>query len=386
MESSIVVDEVKPRSHARRIPELDGFRAIAILGVMLGHLLVFTPLLRHQPNGLPRMLATVINHGWLGVDLFFLLSGFLITSILVGTKHLGARRYFGGFYLRRALRIWPLYFLMVAIMLVAYARYTGVTYFIYSVFFVANLAAPLHVPVPNGGGPLWSLAVEEQFYLIWPVLVLFLERRVLVAILIAIAVVEPIVRLFPVGTLETTWERCDGLALGALLALWFTSALHNPRNDKRLALAFVGVAVVVTAADAVLAHVLPGHEAGVSLRIPQVLCICAAVMTLALSRSGAPAFAALRLPFLIVTADFSYCLYLIHVPLTDAYDTYASRVAPAIAHLGALQANVLRCAVVFVVAYALAAFSRRYVELPFLNLGRRDRMPRRARPEPASAS
>jgi len=378
MESATVVGQVAPGSSSSRIPELDGLRAFAILAVMLGHLLATTPSLQHLPSGLPPKLETIVNHGWLGVDLFFLLSGFLITSILVGTKQFGARRYFGGFYLRRALRIWPLYFLMVAIMLVAYVKLTGTTYFLYSLFFIANYAVMAHVAIPNGGGPLWSLAVEEQFYLIWPVLVLLLSRRVLVAILIAVAVAEPIVRLLPVGTLEVTWERCDGLAFGALLALWFTSELHGRRNDRRLALAFVGIAAALTVVEVVLERVVPGHIVGNSLRIPQVLCVCAAVMVLALSRSGAPAFAALRLPFLLITADFSYCLYLIHVPLIDAYDTYAARVVPHVAQLAALQGNLLRAAVVIVVAYALAAFSRRYVELPFLNLGRRRRAVRAA--------
>ena len=380
----MVVHDVAPRSHAARIAELDGFRALAILAVMLSHLLVDTPRFAGVPSGLPPRLATIVNHGWLGVDLFFLLSGFLITSILLGTRTLGARRYFGGFYLRRALRIWPLYFLMVAIMLAAYARFTGTTYFVYSLFFVANLAAPLHVPVPNGGGPLWSLAVEEQFYLLWPVLVLLLPRRALAAVLIVITVAEPIVRLFPGGSIELTWERCDGLALGSLLALWFTSPLHAPRNDRRLAVTFVAIAALLALSDAVLSRAGFGRIAGLSLRIPEVLCLCAAAMTLALSRSGSPRFAVLRLPFLIATADFSYCLYLIHVPLIDAYETYAARLVPALAHLGGLETNLARCATVMVASYALAAFSRRYVELPFLNLGRRERVVRGIRAASAS--
>ncbi|HVO63990.1 MAG TPA: acyltransferase, partial [Terriglobales bacterium] len=92
-----------------RIPELDGFRAIAIWMVMLMHAVNAFP----YPKSINRMFYFVIGHGWLGVDLFFVLSGFLITGILLDAK--GKPGYFKTFYARRFFRIMPLYFTVVAV-------------------------------------------------------------------------------------------------------------------------------------------------------------------------------------------------------------------------------------------------------------------------------
>jgi peptidoglycan/LPS O-acetylase OafA/YrhL len=371
MESIVAAAGGAPRPGERHVPELDGVRALAILSVMAAHLLVVTPALTHAASGLPRALARVVDHGWLGVDLFFVLSGFLITSILLAAKGGGAPAYFGRFYERRALRILPLLALLLPVLAIAYVPLTGPAYFVLCALFAANLAPLLHVAVPNGGGPLWSLAVEEQFYLIWPVLVLLLDRRKLVLVLLAVVAIEPVLRALGLGELEFTWLRCDGLAWGALLALWFSSPRRTRAGDDRLALALLGSAAALVLASIPFGGLHAGYVSS-ALRIPEALCVFAALVVVGISHSGAPALALLRVPFAVVTADFSYCLYLIHVPLIDAYQTVVGRYLPALpAALGPLGNNLVRATVVLVVAYALAALSRRYVELPFLTLGRR---------------
>src|SRR5215471_9399520 len=169
IQSQIATSPPRPRLDSySRIPELDGFRAIAIWMVMIMHAVDVGP----APKSMNRLLDLVIGHGWLGVDLFFVLSGFLITGILLDAK--GKADYFKTFYARRFFRIMPLYFTMVAIWSIFYHGYGK--YFLLSSVFLANFAQLFHIKKPLAADILWSLAIEEQFYLIWPWLVLKLSR------------------------------------------------------------------------------------------------------------------------------------------------------------------------------------------------------------------
>src|SRR5216684_7382419 len=129
-----------------RIPELDGIRAIAIWMVLLLHVVSGYPNPPGALSFLPRAIRLIIGRGWLGVDLFFMLSGFLITGILLDTK--ARPQYFKIFYIRRFLRIMPLYF---AVVLASSLFYPGHSqYFLLSSVFGANLAHLLHAHVPHG--------------------------------------------------------------------------------------------------------------------------------------------------------------------------------------------------------------------------------------------
>jgi peptidoglycan/LPS O-acetylase OafA/YrhL len=379
MESRLVTSEIVPQAHSGRVLELDGVRALAVLGVIACHVFVVAPNHNHMPTGLPAPLDVLFAHGWLGVDLFFVLSGLLITSILLGSKEKGAGAYLGRFYERRALRILPLYLLILAILAVAYVPISGAAFLYYSLAFGANFAPLGHVSVPNGAGPFWSLAVEEQFYLFWPVLVLLLDRRKLFIILFAILAIEPFLRFWYLDGFYT-WLRCDGLAAGALLALWFSSKQRSRRADDIVTVALLGLAATV----AIVSIPYGGSHAGplsAAERISEAIWVFAAVIVFAVSRAGSSVTRLLRTRFAIVTAEFSYCLYLIHVPLVDAYDTLVQRFVPQFpVAAGALGANLVRGVIVIALAYAVAAVSRRYVELPFLRMGRSG-----ARPAPVHA-
>jgi peptidoglycan/LPS O-acetylase OafA/YrhL len=375
-EQQIVTDQVAPASKSSRIRELDFCRALAILGVLANHLLVATPaLVTHTPSGLPHWLDVTLNLGWLGVDLFFILSGFLITTILLGSRGSGTARYFGRFYERRALRILPVYLIVVALLAIAYIPTTGPGYFALCIAFAANLSALFpSIMIPNGGGPLWSLAVEEQFYLVWPWLILAFDRSKLWLVLLAVLIVVPILRTGHTDArIELTWFRCDGLALGALLALWFTSKFHNPRNDDRLALGLLAIAVLLILATFPFGG-LHGGTLSRATRISEAICFFGALVVFAISHTGRPESAFMRVPFFLLTADFSYCLYLIHTPLIDVYQAVVGRFFPALPDaLGPLGTNLLRTAIILVASYALAALSNRFIEQPFLRMGRHER-------------
>jgi len=226
-----------------RLPTLDGLRGLAVLLVMQLHFwgVAFGFAGRSPTLAIDRWAARVFGVGWSGVDLFFVLSGFLITGILYDAKRSNA--YFRNFYARRFLRIFPLYYGFLAFSLlilpnfgrlagpagVDQLRNTQVWYWTYTVNFGSSLNQ-VHPDLPLGYGQFWSLAIEEQFYLLWPLVVLLLSRRALINVCAALVVGALAVRVFllePAGASFANFNaanvllpaRVDTLAFGALLAL-----------------------------------------------------------------------------------------------------------------------------------------------------------------------
>ncbi len=316
----------------------------------------------------PHAVRFLVHHGFLGVDLFFVLSGFLITGILLRTKHLGTRGYFKRFYTRRALRILPLYFLVIAIIAVWYGK-ASLPWLGLAALMSANLSNQLGVMVPKPSGPFWSLAVEEQFYLVWPWLVLWLPVRALGIVTLAILALEPLVRMiFQGADFFLTWFHCDGLAMGALLAIFFYEWNGEKRPVQILVAGLLAVSALVTVAIAPFGGLGAGPVA-LGLRITQFLPIAGALVAAAVGFSGAPALAILRSPPAVGTALLSYCMYVVHKPLMVVYETYSSSV-PLLARLSVAQTTVAEAFFVIPAAYAIAAFSWRYFESPILRRGR----------------
>ena len=190
-----------------RIPQLDGLRAVAILAVFLNHTL-HTPLT------------------WVGVDIFFVLSGFLITGILMQRK-VSRGGYFSYFYSRRAFRILPPYILTVFVYGLFFSWYSFRPWWLFA-FFGMNLQrlfVSTHLFFPL---PLWSLAVEEQFYFVWPIVILLVSEKVLFRLAVAALIFTPILRFFCTPLFHTEFAiymltpfRADLLCAGAVLAiLW----------------------------------------------------------------------------------------------------------------------------------------------------------------------
>jgi peptidoglycan/LPS O-acetylase OafA/YrhL len=233
---ALALGELPPAiAHAPRRfyqPELDGLRFYAFLGVFVYHTLPQQPAFYrslHLP--LPSLWAAVPRSGASGVDLFFALSAFLITALL-----LRERQQTGGislrlFYVRRSLRIWPLYFLVLAVGVVLAHTVPGQSlpwyYVVGYLLFVGNwinvaFGHPLSVC-----GPLWTVSIEEQFYLVWPLLMKILQRR---GMIIAAVVAFLLATLSQIGVVLAglspgyiyygSASRSGSLALGVLLALF----------------------------------------------------------------------------------------------------------------------------------------------------------------------
>ncbi|HEY4076670.1 MAG TPA: acyltransferase [Rhizomicrobium sp.] len=235
------IDDAAPRLEVTRgaaahtqhhVPALDGVRGIAIILVLLYHFVTSLEVL-----GLSSPYLILFHFGWCGVDVFFTLSGFLITGILLDTKN--APHYFKSFYVRRILRIFPLYYLTIfAVLLLRTALPQAGVWGIYDTpwapgslwwptLLLQNVANIRHGVDPTGVlTHYWSLAVEEHFYLVWPLLVWLLPRRWILAVALTAAFSSLAIRalLFHHVTdiftiFDLTPLRMDGLAIGAIAAV-----------------------------------------------------------------------------------------------------------------------------------------------------------------------
>ena len=235
--ASSVEGQPPARQH---LPVLDGLRGVAILLVLLTHAVALP--LEPATTGLDTWAHAIARVGWTGVDLFFVLSGFLITGILLDTRD--EPRRWSRFYARRALRIFPLYYgVLIAIFVVfprvvawsdpAYEtlRHNQAWYWAYAVNF-------LEVVTHGKGTPLntvhfWSLSIEEQFYVFWPFIVWACRPKTLFKIGAVVLVAGLAARIWmiaaqPFGYENAAWVitpvRLDGLIMGAVLAVLARSA------------------------------------------------------------------------------------------------------------------------------------------------------------------
>ncbi len=213
-----------------RIRQLDAVRGLAVI-------LVFV----HNTDIYPSLhLGLIARNGWMGVDLFFVLSGFLITGILVDTKK--SEGYFKNFYTRRCLRIWPLYysailFMFVVVPLLRPSEVPTVfgprssPWWAYPLF-LQNFLIPVPTNATGLLGVTWSLAVEEQFYLVWPLVVRVCSEAQVRKIALGVIAISPALRFYlslhGVNIYSNTFCRLDGLTAGALLALIVRSSKFVP--------------------------------------------------------------------------------------------------------------------------------------------------------------
>lgn len=227
MTSKPAVEIAGPSRH--HLPALDGVRGLAILLVLVSHLMLFN---NRTGSRWGDSLAAVRGLGWTGVDLFFVLSGFLITGILYDTLH--DPHYFRSFYMRRFLRIFPLYygFLFFLLILGHWLRFqwNGRQFVLLTYMQNTGLWFPVTDFHPGAWADLdhfWSLAVEEQFYLFWPLLVFLVrDRRRLIVLALALSGFAVVLRIAmylygasPLTIFMMTPCRMDTLLLGGAAAL-----------------------------------------------------------------------------------------------------------------------------------------------------------------------
>jgi peptidoglycan/LPS O-acetylase OafA/YrhL len=354
------------RSHnGFRIPELDGIRGIAILSVLIYHLFSYS-MDKGSWTGAAHLLARLTGHGARGVDLFFVLSGFLITGILLDTR--GDPHFFRNFYARRALRILPLYYSVLLVMFLAYPQSTK--FVALSFFHLSNIAPILGIVMVNGA--LWSLAVEEHFYLCWPQAVRWLSLRGTAVTAGLICVAEPVIRGLSFHHVSSvfpySWFRLDGLALGALIACAFRSKFYSIRNARIAAIGLAALAIVSEIAGT--PFFIRDHNKlfGAIFEFPAANLLCAALVIWAAAMTGTKQVGILRAKPLWILGDLSYCLYLVHMIVMDAYD--ATIHALHLQAASSLTGVVIRAAIVIGASVVVAMMTRKLIEQPALSLKR----------------
>lgn len=354
----------------QHLAALDGLRGIAIVLVLLHGFDVIQP----SAGFVGHALDILLDLGWIGVQLFFVLSGFLITGILLDTRQ--ASGYYRGFFARRVLRIFPLYYGVLFIAFVVLPRLVPVTGSEHQVWlwtYLANFVAPFGYGVP-AFPHFWSLCVEEQFYLLWPLLVRHGGRRgviVLSSLLVFVAIgSRAYVRLRlgePIGheaAYMFTPCRMDALAIGAIAAAllrgeragrWVAAGRPTTFAGSGLALLLVGVA--------------SGHlqRTGATMQTFGYTLVAlgfALLLIGALPRNGLPA-RLLALAPLRRCGIYSYGMYVFYAPL------HLFVGLPLLARLGtgptlaqALAYEVLAIATTFgLAAISWHAYERRFLAL-----------------------
>jgi peptidoglycan/LPS O-acetylase OafA/YrhL len=303
----------------RHIPVLDGLRGIAILLVLFLHFAPYAPGLGRPTSLMDRLYVRVAETGWLGVDLFFVLSGFLITGILYDTK--GSKHYFRQFYARRFLRIFPLYYAVLALFLIVLPwlhifdsvtkELRGEAAWYWTYLYNFKVAAT-GFRTSGALSHFWSLAVEEQFYLIWPIVVLWLGRKHLLVICAAAVVAALACRLALSFTgyvvLPDVWTpaRMDALAVGAFIAVM-------ARQPDGLAVMRRWATPVAVAAALPLAVMLRYNVAVTTVAHTLGALLFGAILVVSLiAPASGPLVRTTASPFLTFFGRYSYALYIFH--------------------------------------------------------------------------
>jgi peptidoglycan/LPS O-acetylase OafA/YrhL len=348
----------------RYIPQFDGLRGLAILLVLIGH----SGFLEAVPH------AGMLEYTRFGVDLFFVLSGFLITGILLDSKE--SPHYFRNFYARRVLRIWPLYYLVlflafvVAPLLRPAMRPTASSDWAAFVFYVQNIVFAHRDTYPFALGATWSLAVEEQFYLTWPLLVFLLRKRTLAIVSASLPLVSLFVRLAfhfhgaPLGFVHFfTLSRLDAIALGSLAAMWLRAPSCTLAGWRTRAYHFLGIGVAGTLLARVLMH---RNSSVVGYTFLAIAFTGLLGISLASDARSTQLGRALSARWLRYIGKISYGIYLLHYPIFILWarliDSFGFRQPHQVA------GNLLAFAGQILLATAAASISWRFFEEPILRL------------------
>jgi peptidoglycan/LPS O-acetylase OafA/YrhL len=345
-----------PVSNARpahgRLSQLDGLRAVAILMVIAQH-------------------GDLLALGWAGVHLFFVLSGFLITGILRGTRH--EESFWMPFYTKRATRIFPPlipFFVFCALTVSIKWKTTGLAY----IFFGANIVQSLPHAQINELTVLWSLAVEEHFYLLWPFAIRFMNRRSLLVLLMSVLVLEPVARAWATHLVASwlpiyflTCFQLDGLAAGSLLALVAESKACRAWLIRYAGALAIGAGLTFAVCTRYSAfqreqNSVFFNSVGYSLVVLVFSCSLAYVFL----RPESVLSRILSLRPVVFLGMVSYGLYLYGGPVIHTVERFAPKHA---LHQGRI--NMLALGIGLAVAIFVSWISFRYYETPIVRWGRR---------------
>ena len=356
---------------SHRVPELDGLRGIAILLVLVYHFGA-----DFSGTGvLPSSVVTVIKQGWIGVDLFFVLSGFLIGGILIDSRR--SPQFFKSFYVRRFFRIVPLYWLLFALSLVGVPGVpkvrSEVPWYAFLTFTQNFWTAQGRPAMVAFMGVTWSLAVEEQFYLAIPVLIRAVREKYLPWLVLGLVVMAPVLRLvlyyYLTGDMrraapyELTPCRADALGLGVLAAI----VLRKPQVWQALA----ERGWLLNAALLVLAMGMPYflranmHQSSLvntSLAYTWIALFFVCLLLIAVTQKQAIISRPLRARALMATGGLAYCLYLFHT----VFDISAhALLSPHLPPTATAEGIIIVLSVVL--TFVFAKLSWKYFEKPLID-------------------
>jgi len=362
-----------------RIPELDGLRGFAIFLVILYHYIAIVP--HGRSHSLSSMAGTALGLGASGVDLFFILSGFLIGGILLEYKQ--SEHYYQTFYLRRFHRIVPLYYawiILFAIISVWDQRFTlQRPYWIYFAF-LQNYFYLQSFMQSTWFNATWSLAVEEQFYLLTPPIIRNCRPRRLIQVLLSVAAVSFMLRLFLLMRLGdaghnywglraayfATPSRADDLALGMLTAI----AWRTPRAMQWIMehLSFVKKTLIFCVVSLLLTlkwMLMPDSFFQLSAGLSLFGAIFALLLLISLTDREGMIARIFRLRVLRELGRVSYCVYIIHMAVNWAVHKYLRDDLPRFDSLRSIAVTLLALGVTLMIA----ELSWHYFEHPLIQRG-----------------
>lgn len=335
----------------KHIQQLDGLRALSVFGVILYHL------------GIPGF-----GMGWLGVSFFFVLSGFLITRILIESKE--NNNFFSNFYIRRSLRIFPLYYLYIFVVFV-YCSYFGVqggNNWLYYVFYLQNYTMAWNgfAYVPGQElGHTWSLAVEEQFYLLWPLVVFLCNRKLIFISSIILSCIAISARFYlaeytSIVSFAPLFSTMDTLLIGAIIAVISV----NQRAMKIFSCTLLAVGLFWFISVVEFGALIYGWHKGIeaanqSLYLSSSILFAGVIGVIA---SGVVKAKFLTIAPLIYFGKISYGLYLWHPFAIQIVDSLQYR-----GHFLWITGSMVWVSKL-ALTIAISALSFKFFELPFLKL------------------
>ncbi len=378
MTEAIVIpgDTTKAYSHSsdsslRYMPGLDVMRGIAICAVLTYHGIgSFPTFFEAFHASWANLLLEIFVRGGKGVQLFFVLSGFLISGLLLDRRN--NSNYYSDFYLRRVLRIAPAYLVMLAVLY--FTKSISTRFLTLSLLYVANMPGLLHVHPEYG--PLWSLSVEEQFYLVWPWIVRHTSRRQLARFCVGLIVLTPVLRFallhgpsFLSDIYFKTWAVGDFFAAGTLLALAVRSQKVRNQDTRSLERLILPLFLGFAALESIQIFYHPPtasfmHNVRASIMLESWLCLSTVLVLIGWLK---PSLASINLvrPLLFL-AKISYGLYLCHQFLFNLVERYW--VIPNDGRISSLGIFFLRFLCETLLAIAVATLSRYTLEEFFLRL------------------
>jgi peptidoglycan/LPS O-acetylase OafA/YrhL len=354
-------------------PELDVLRFFAFLGVFIFHAAPRTMdfyAAADVPRWLSNLLISTFGAGAYGVDLFFALSAYLITSLLLRERAATGALDLRGFYVRRILRIWPLYLAFVAFAALAATvipeQHLPLRYVVGYSLLAGNWTYVFYGLPASFTIPLWTVSIEEQFYLAWPLALRKATIQTMAAIAVGLLAVASIWRVWlaisaaPVEAMEyNTFTRLDPIALGILIAL-FGHKVPALSRRRRVALLCGGIATWIATYGFSVASSPPKISTWQLALAHPLTALASAAILLSAMGSQHPF---LRNAWLLYLGKISYGLYVLH----EFAHFCAARFVRASTPLTVIAQSVVGLALTIL----LAAVSYRWLESPFLRLKER---------------